>query len=352
MIREKYAVCIVGFGGMGHWHYEYLSRGIGRLQLYSIYDIDPMRIREAEKKGYKTYASFEEMLADGAVDVVLIATPNEWHKPYAVRALQAGKHVISEKPVALSSEELKEMIDASEQAGRLFTVHQNRRWDEDFLTMKEIYDKGILGEVFSVESRVHGSRGIPGDWRGKKENGGGMMLDWGVHILDQMLLLFPGQISSVYAKMHHITNQEVDDGFRLVLHYTDGKTALLEVGTSNFINLPRWYMQGVNGTAMMQDFVSDAEIVMVENWEDKDALPVKTAAGLTKTMAPRTEETIKRSVKSRVPADVQDFYRNVSAVLDGKEEPLIRHDQLMRVMKLMETAFRSDALGQVVPFEQ
>ena len=79
--------------------------------------------------------------------------------------MEAGKNVICEKPVALNSRQLQDMIDASKKNGVLFTVHQNRRWDEDFLTMKKIYDEGTLGPVFNIETRVHGSRGIPGDWR-------------------------------------------------------------------------------------------------------------------------------------------------------------------------------------------
>ena len=80
------------------------------------------------------------------------------------------------------------MMDAAERTGNFLTVHQNRRWDEDFWTVKKILEEGKLGEVFRIESRVHGSRGIPGDWRQEKEHGGGMVLDWGVHLLDQAML--------------------------------------------------------------------------------------------------------------------------------------------------------------------
>ena len=101
--------------------------------------------------------------------------------------MKAGKNVVSEKPVTLCSADLQEMIEASRECGRFLTVHQNRRWDEDFLTVKKLLAEGTLGEVYRLESRVHGSRGIPGDWRQEKEHGGGMVLDWGVHLLDQAL---------------------------------------------------------------------------------------------------------------------------------------------------------------------
>ena len=350
MVDGKYAVALIGYGGMGHWHSQIL-KDFDKIFLYGVFDIDSKKLTEAEQNGYQTYRSFDEVLADDKVDVLLLTVPNDWHKPYAVQALNAGKNVISEKPVTLSSADLQEMIDASEKSGKLFTVHQNRRWDEDFLTMKKIYDEGLLGEVFSIESRVHGSRGIPGDWRGHKAQGGGMMLDWGVHILDQMLQMVNEKITKVYAHMHHITNYEVDDGFRMILTFESGKEALLEVGTSNFINMPRWYMQGENGTAMLEDFGADATIVNITDWNNADAVPIRTAAGLTKTMAPRTDDTIKKSTMPHVHADIHDFYKNITDVLDGKTETIIRHDELMRVMKLMEAAFLSDQTKQIVDFE-
>ena len=127
---------IIGYGHMGSWHVNhYLKSDV--VHLAGIYDIDPKKIELAEANGINTYPSFEAVLADPTVDFVLIATPNEFHKPYAIAALEAGKHVISEKPVTLSSAELKEMIAAAKKANRIFTVHQNRRWDCDYLMMKE-----------------------------------------------------------------------------------------------------------------------------------------------------------------------------------------------------------------------
>ena len=151
----------------------------------------------------------------------------------------------------------------------------------------------MLGRVFNIESRVHGSRGVPGDWRNTWLQGGGMILDWGVHMLDQLLQLVDDDVISTFCTVSHVTNDEVDDGFKAIITFGSGLTAQVEVGTSNFINLPRWYMQGENGTAIINDWALNGEIVKVSDWEKRDAVPVVTAAGLTKTMAPRTEETIK-----------------------------------------------------------
>lgn len=347
----KHRLGIVGFGGMGNWHRELIESGIENLEIAGMFDIKEERQEAARALGYRAYESLDALLADETVDMILVSTPNDCHKPIAIKAMEAGKNVVSEKPVTLSSEDLLEMIDASKRTGKIFTVHQNRRWDEDFLTVKKLYDENALGDVFNIESRVHGSRGIPGDWRGKKEHGGGMMLDWGVHIIDQMLMMVKEKITSIYCKVNHVTNYEVDDGFTLILTFESGKTALLEVGTSNFIELPRWYMLGENGSVQIDDFLVHGKIVRITDWDKNDAVPVKTAAGLTKTMAPRTDDTIHTEPVVKVNSDIKDFYRNVMAAIEGREEQLIKHDELLRVMRVMETALRSAELNQVLPFE-
>ncbi|MDD4326956.1 MAG: Gfo/Idh/MocA family oxidoreductase [Eubacteriales bacterium] len=350
MIDSKFAAAIVGFGGMGNWHGEIL-KDFDDLFCAGVYDIDPARLEYAGGLGLKAYGSLDEVLKDPGIDIVVIATPNDLHKEIALKAMRSGKNIVCEKPVTLSSADLREMIDCANECNVLFTVHQNRRWDEDYLTMKNIFESKTLGDVFNIESRVHGSRGIPGDWRGRKSQGGGMVLDWGVHILDQLLQMIPGKVKTVYGRMNHVTNYEVDDGFRIIMTFESGITALAEVGTSNFISLPRWYMQGENGTAVIEDFSCKGKIVSITNWDLKDAVPVKTAAGLTKTMAPRTEETIKESVLPEIKSDIHDFYRNVVGTISGKSTSLIKHEELMRCMKLMEAAFRSDESGQIVDFE-
>ncbi len=351
MSEKQFNEVIVGFGGMGNWHRELIESGIDNLHLKGVYDIAEAPREKARQMGYKVYESLDEVLADPDVDIVLCSTPNDCHKDIVIKALKAGKNAVSEKPVTLCSEDLQEMIDAANETGKIFTVHQNRRWDEDFLTIKKIYDEGLLGDVFNIESRVHGSRGIPGDWRKEKIHGGGMMLDWGVHIIDQALQMIPEKIKSVYCTVTNITNTEVDDGFTLVLTFESGLRYLLEVGTSNFIDLPRWYIQGVNGSAVINDWSLNGKIVRITNWDKNDAVPIKTAAGLTKTMAPRTDETIATEALPVVKSDIKDFYRNVMDAISGKAEQKIKHCELMRVMKLMEAAFESANTGTIVDFE-
>ncbi len=341
-------VAVIGYGGMGRWHTIKVA-GIENMEVAGVYDIDPERMELARQAGLHTYESPEALLADLTVDVVTVATPNHLHRPLCIQAMQAGKNVVCEKPVALSGDELQDMIDTAKACGVLFTVHQNRRWDEDFLIVKKLMADNTLGPIYRIESRVHGSRGIPGDWRCRKAYGGGMVMDWGVHLLDQALQLTDSPIKSVYAQLSYITGSECDDGFTVQLCFENGLELEVQVGTNNYIPQPRWYVLGQNGSAQITSFrKNDGTIVTVTNRDNRDAVPVETAAGLTKTMAPRTEATLHQSPLPSVDSDVRDFYRNVAAVIHGKAQPIVTHPQLMRVMKLMEAVFRSAQTNSVI----
>ncbi len=356
MVNGKIGTAVIGYGGMGNWHAEKMTRDMHeRMELVGIYDITPERCAVAEEKGIHAFASREELLNDERIDFVVVATPNDVHREIAVDAMEHGKSVMSEKPVTMSSEMLEEMISASERTGKLFTVHQNRRFDPDYLTIKKIYEANTLGKIFNIESRVCGSRGIPGDWRQKKAQGGGMILDWGIHILDQILMLFDDKkLLSVYTQITNITNDEVDDGFKCELRYEGDLTVHLYVGTSNFIDLPRWYMQGENGSAVITDWDLNGEIVMVSDWENRDAVPIQAGVGLTKTMAPRTEDTIEKYPLPYVEkvsfSDESRLYLNLCDALEGKAQQLVTHDQQRRLIKVVEAMFESAEKNEVVKF--
>lgn len=348
----KHRIAMVGFGGMAGWHYDLIGR-LEDLEVAGIWDIKEERRAYARSRQIPVYSGLEELLKDPSVDLVLIATPNDVHKSIAIQAMEAGKNVVSEKPVTLCSQDLQEMTDASVRTGCFFTVHQNRRWDEDFLTVKRILEEGKLGEIFRIESRVHGSRGIPGDWRQEKEHGGGMVLDWGVHLLDQALLLFPQvKLNTVYATVTNVTNQLVDDGFTADLGFANGVHIMVEVGTSNFISLPRWYVLGADGSAVIEDWSMNGKIVRANGVDEKDVMPVITAAGLTKTMAPRRDDTIYTEQLPKAESDIREFYQNVMAVMEKKQDSRIRLDEVMRVMRLMEAIFESADKKQVIDFEK
>ncbi|MBQ4108411.1 MAG: Gfo/Idh/MocA family oxidoreductase [Clostridia bacterium] len=347
----KKKIAVIGFGGMGSWHVNHAQKS-DVIELAGIYDIDEAKQKKARDMGIYSYASLDEVINDKSVELVTIAIPNDVHLDTVVRCLEGGKHVICEKPVALSSEDLEKMISASKKSGKLFTVHQNRRFDVDYLAMQSLADSGEIGAPLRVESRIHGSRGIPSDWRGEKEHGGGMILDWGIHLIDQLMLIYKNEvIDTVYCETTNITNKEVDDGFYLTITFKSGKVAYCEVGTYNFIALPRFYMKAEKGSALITDWREKTKVAKCKYWHENDVLPVQTAAGLTKTMAPRDSVTLDEYELEIPKSDVHDFYRNFCASIDGKTTQLVTHDQMRIDMKLMECAFKSAELGAPVKFE-
>ncbi len=349
MVIKMKNLAIIGYGAMGGWHAE-KAQNSDAVNLIGIYDIDPERITLAKSQGIKAYASLGEVLDDKCVDIVSVVTPNDSHKEIAIKALLAGKNVICEKPVTISASDLEEMLNTANKAGKLLTVHQNRRWDSEFLMMKKLYESGEIGEIFSIESRVHGSHGIPSGWRCERKYGGGMLYDWGIHLIDQILMIVPSEIDTVFCRLDNLTNDEVDDGFRLELMFKNGCRAHIEVGTYNFISLPRFYMQGKNGTAIIGDWGERCKVVKCTAFHESEITPVETAAGLTKTMAPRDSVTVSEHEYELPPSDSHDFYRNFARAIDGAESQLITHDQMMLDLKVVEAAFRSAKQSEVIKF--
>lgn len=348
MNNRIYNIAIVGFGGMGSYHCQ-LIEPVSQISVIGVYDPVEYRMELGKEAGYKTYASLDAVLTDELVDIVLIATPNDVHKEIAIQALQAGKHVICEKPVTITSKDFDDIVKVANEEKRVFTVHQNRRWDDDFRTAKDIINKKTLGELFHLESRVQGANGIPGDWRQLKDYGGGMLLDWGVHLLDQLLQITDSQIESVAANLSYILGTEVDDGFTSYITFKDGLTALIEVGTTNYVKLPRWYLKGTEGTAVIRDWDLSGEIITrnpdVAHIEPK---PIQAGQGLTKTMAPPSEQSTLKFAIEKPELEEQSFYENFVSVLEGKSEIAIKHDEVHRVLVLIETIFEAAEIKSVI----
>lgn len=133
---------VIGYGGMGSYHaHNLIPAESTRVQAVGTYDISGERQQISQGKGLRIYESLEEVLKDGNIEAVLIATPNDSHKEIAIKALRAGKHVVCEKPVAMNTRELDEILAVAEATGNVFMVHQNRRWDPDFLIIRQLYQK-------------------------------------------------------------------------------------------------------------------------------------------------------------------------------------------------------------------
>jgi predicted dehydrogenase len=340
----KYKLGIIGYGGMGRHHAERIRKRVDCVEVVGAYDVREERMEAARKDGYRTYASVDELLADGEIDIVTIATPNNFHKDQTIRALRAGKHVVCEKPVALNSDELIEMTAAAREIGKVFTVHQNRRWDRDFVIVKTAIEQGKLGKPFFIESRVAGSNGVLYEWRGYKVNGGGMLYDWGVHLIDQLLWMIDSPVISVYASLKKIFCKECDDNFKLFLKFENGIDADIEIDTYNFIPLPRWHVVGDRATLNVDDWACHGKILSArgEGVEWSETI-VYTEAGPTRSMAPRPKETILEEPLPQVKSDWSEFYKNVCAAIEGRESLIVTPEQALRVMRVVDAAFKSDA---------
>lgn len=346
-------IVIIGFGGMGGYHAQNLAaycktNPAHPLRVAGVYDIDPARGRAAEQQGLRAYASAEEVFADKSVGAVLIATPNDFHLPYVQAAAAAGKNIICEKPITLTSAMAEQMYDAAEKAGVVFEVHQNRRWDDDFLTVRKIFDTEAVGAVYCIESRVMGGNGIPGDWRKKAAQGGGMMLDWGVHLIDQMLLMIPSPVRSLYCEYSYIYGEEVDDGFNLTVDFENGIKYRIVVATDCFRNLPRWQVYGTEGTATIADWDLSGGMTRVLVKKDASLRGIKAGNGFTRTMAPRADDSVQQLPLPVVHAEPWAFYKNFAAACAGEEPRTIRRAEVVRVMRLMEAAARSAHENEVI----
>lgn len=337
---KQIKTAIVGFGNMALWHWVQMKQSM-LFNTVGVYDIDCARCDLAKTKGMKVYNSYEELLAEKDLELVLIATPNDSHEEYAIKALNSGVNVICEKPATLSSFMLQNMIDAQKSSGKLLIIHQNRRWDKDFLIIKSMYENCDLGAMYKLDSNVTGSHGIPGGWRKIKAKGGGMLWDWGVHLIDQMLNLNTTKVVGVTCKASYIFGHDCDDGIFMTLDFQDGFIANINIDTNKFVDTPRWYAYGLNGSAIIKNWVCAGNMVTLKIREDLKNKGISAGNGFTKTMADRSKSTIVRKKLPKVYEDYFAIYNNIYANIREGVSPIITMDSVMRCMKVMEAGFKS-----------
>jgi len=349
-------VAFIGFGGMAGHHLTQSKELTDIIRVKGIYDINPERQAVAAEKGLYVYNSAEEIYSDSEIDIVLVAVPNHLHKDFCINALRAGKHVLCEKPVTITSDDLLEIMAVAKEEGKIFTIDQNRRVNKDFILMKRNVEAGLLGDVYLIESRVEGSRGLPKGWRTDKAQGGGMMLDWGVHLIDQIMYMYPdAKVTNIFCKMYNVNYAEVDDNFHLVLTLSNGVTAYIEVSTNNFIKHPRWYVLGKEGSLEIGDWDCEGTIVRCKDRQSTWGAEIaKNKVGPSKTMAPRDPDTVD-TIHISAPTDVEDnlnpTYRQMIDAIEGKAELTIKPEQALRVVKVMEACFESAKTGMAINTE-
>ncbi|MDY3917535.1 MAG: Gfo/Idh/MocA family oxidoreductase [Candidatus Limivivens sp.] len=351
---KKLRLGIIGYGFMGQWHNNHAGT-LEEVEIVAVCDTDPEKLAEAPKSA-ALYTDYRELLKNPDVEWVMVSVPNHLHHDIAIDAVKAKKNIIVEKPCALNVQEFDEMYQAARENGVIFTVDQNRRWDRDYSMVKKALEEKRLGNVFMVKSSHYGVFGRMHDWHEYPEFGGGMLYDWGVHLIDQMLDLIPGKITQISADMKCAVNEKVDDYFRILLYFENGLAAEIELGTFLLRKMPRWYVAGDTGTMVVESIKAD-EGAIYRAGEFREALPktVKNLdAGPTRTFSVKAEDVVYTEslpVIERRHNDWNDFFRNLVGVINGQEELIVKPEQVRRVLGVMEAARESAKLRRSVDFE-
>ncbi|GCL70235.1 gfo/Idh/MocA family oxidoreductase [Paenibacillus naphthalenovorans] len=189
--NDKIQIGIIGAGGIGNVHLQEFGK-VSEAQIVAVTDAyQPMAVERAKQYNIpKIYNTYQELLQDSSIDAVIIAVPNESHAPIAIDALQAGKHVLLEKPMAINAASAKEIMKTYLKSGKVLMMSHQMRWDSLNMQVKEQIDKGALGNIYNVKAGWMRRKGIPGwgTWFTRMHKaGGGPLIDLGVHMLDLSL---------------------------------------------------------------------------------------------------------------------------------------------------------------------
>ena len=361
MIAET-GVAVVGFGLAGRVFHAPFASAVPGLRLRAIVQ---RRGEEAalaypqQKTGVTVLRSVEEALADERIGLLVVATPNETHFELAKAALQAGKHVVVDKPFAASSLQAEELELLATARGRVLAPFQNRRWDGDFLTVRGLISAGVLGDLVTFRSGFDRFRPAPreGTWKEGAGEANGLLFDLGPHLIDQALALFglPRTITASVRRERHRT--EIEDAFEIVLTFDGKLRATLSSSMIAAEPAPRFLLHGTKGSFRKWG-VDPQEPALVaggtvpvlgatEEWlrEPESAWgemaiaedPVKAPGRLTRTTV-RTEL-----------GDYRGFYSNVRDAMNGTARLVVTPHDGWRVLRLLELARESSAAGRTLP---
>lgn len=338
---------IVGFGFMGHCDAE-MMKTFDEIELVAVADTNPKQLEDAPE-GVETYGSIEEMLEKADINVVMISTPNPSHLEMVEKAARAGKHIICEKPAAMTVAEFDRMVEVTKENNVMFTVHQQRRWDKDYRIMKEVYDKSMCGDVYVIKSQLYGFNGNMHDWHVYPEMGGGMLYDWGVHLIDQILFMVDSEIESIYADLRNIINEKVDDYFNILIKFKNGITAEIELGTYYLTPKRAWFIGGNKGSALIDGWGGEGKIVrtahLLENAPGKITM---TAAGPTRSFGPAAPGLLSEEPLPEVNVSQREYFVHFLKAFNAEEELIVKPEQVRRVLSVMDAVRESAKTGQAI----
>ncbi|MEM7126743.1 MAG: Gfo/Idh/MocA family oxidoreductase [Chloroflexota bacterium] len=332
---------VVGYGKATRFYHAPITASTSGLALHGIATNSPEKQHEIESTyKCKSYLGLEAVLVDPEVDLVVLSTPNSTHAPMAVAALNAGKNVITEKVMCLSLAECDEMIGAAELSGKLLSVFQNRRWDGDFLTVRRLLNEGQLGTVRWIEMAWQ-RWDSPTGWRAEAQMGGGRFYDLGAHLLDQLLLLFPQDVQSVFCKKHYdFPNLDVESHALIVVNFVDGATGVIDLGSMAAIGKPRFHLFGDKATFAKHGLDPQDDAARAG---DIDAATVEDEANFGQLFDGKHQITI-----PTIQGRWRSYYENIVDVLQNGAESAVKLHEARRVIGVLEAAMRSAREGRSI----
>ncbi len=350
----NWQVALIGYGSAGKTLHAPLLAAVPGLQLTCISSSRAQAVQQ-DWPQLRVVATAQEAFDSADIDLVVIATPNDSHYPLALAALQAGKHVVVDKPCTVTLAQTEHLLELAAQQGRVLTVFQNRRFDSDFLALQQILASAALGRVVQVESHFDRYRPqVPVRWRESSQPGSGLWLDLGPHLLDQAQCLWgmPDALSLELASVRD--GAQVNDWFHAVLRYErlGGLRVILHASTLVAEPGPRWVVHGTQGsfTKFGLDRQEDAlKTGHQPQWDAQgdwgadpqpgEVLHMAHIAGVTAPVAVRR-------AAPQPPGNYLHYYANLRDHLRGQADLLVTPAQVRRVMQLLALGEQSAREGR------
>ncbi|MCE5328590.1 MAG: Gfo/Idh/MocA family oxidoreductase [Planctomycetaceae bacterium] len=342
-------VAIAGLGRAG-WgmHCGELDRRADKFQIVAACDIEPSRCqRMAERYPHcTTYGDITHLLQDESVELVSIATRSPDHVPHALAALKAGKYVFVEKPIAVTLQgAMKLKAAAAKYRGRLFVRH-NRRFETEFVHIREVIDSSVLGKVFQVKLRRN-SYSRRDDWQTLKGCGGGQLLNWGPHIIDHALRLLDSPLSNIWSNLGLVAALgDAEDHLKIILTGRSGRVVDLEISGGAALAGPEWTVYGSKGALTCSgNTVTARYIDPAMKFKTRRSSPGTPGMdGAFHQVGPdETPRWIEKTYPAAAPVSTDSIWDALYATIrQGKKFP-ITIDQAVEVMKVVSAVKKGTA---------
>ena len=340
-------LALIGYGYVGRIFHAPLIEATGGLRLHSI--VSRQAGIGGAHPGARVSADRAQVLADPQVDAVVIATPNDTHAPIALEALQAGKHVLVDKPFTLDLAQARAIAEAAARAGRVASVFQNRRWDADFLTVRRLVEDGALGEIAEFHSHFDRHRPQVRDrWRESDAPGAGLWFDLGPHLLDQALCLF-GRPQAIAADLvRQRSGARSDDYFEVTLHYPRRRVRL-HAGSLVADARLRFAVHGERGSYLKHGL--DTQEAMLRDGLRPGAAGWGRDPQEGELTLVDADGSMRRQLLPNQDGDYRRCYAAFAAAIAGEGEGPVRLADALQLMELLELAQRAAAAGRVLPVD-